>query len=125
MPLAAMLVVFKKFWFVLPILGMAFVILFMKADIASKEASLTSAKAANADLTKANANAKQQIDNFAAQRIDNDAIWADLTARLGKNTLRETNTRTVIEKAGRDDPKVNDWNNTIVPDGVRRALQAN
>jgi hypothetical protein len=115
----------KRFWWLVPLIGMMFAILIMKANLAHKDEVITTANAKNADLTKANADSKRQIDNFAAQRIDNDAIAAAIVVKQGTNTVREINTRTIIEKAGKDDAQVATWNNTSVPVSVRRALQTN
>lgn len=124
MPVLEILSIVRRFWYVIPLVGLTFALLFMRASLAHKDTELTVANAHAVDLTKANADAKLQLDKLAANRIDNDAIASAVAAKVGVNTVRETNTRTIIERAGQNDPKVSTWLREPVPSSVRGALSA-
>lgn len=114
----------KRFWWIIPLVGLVFTILIMKADISAKAALLTTRNAQVADLTKSNKDAADVINRLAAARIDNDAIAEAVASKVGTNTVRETHTNTIIERAGHNDPKVHDWLSEPIPASVRGALQA-
>ena len=124
MPVVEILSILRRFWYVVPLIGLTFALLFMRADLAKKETALVTSKAQVADLTKANKDAQTVIAAFAQQRIDNDAIAELVAAKIKVTNLRETNYQTTIERIATNDPAVRDWRNVPVPVGVRSALQA-
>lgn len=124
MPWLEILSILRRFWYVVPLLGLTFALLFLRADLAHKETQLVTSKAQVADLTKANKDAQTVIAAFAQQRIDNDAIAELVAAKIKVTNVRETNYQTTIERIAANDPAVRDWRNVPVPVGVRRALQA-
>lgn len=113
---------FKRFWPLFVIVPLVFVILIQRTTISDKTAKLDLKTAEAAQLSEANKANVAIIEGFAQQRIDNDAIAEAVAARLSNNSVREVNTRTIIERAKQDDPNVRDWADRPVPNSVRRAL---
>ncbi len=116
--------VVRKFWYVLPLVGLLLLVLWQRNSLTDKTAKLDAANVQVTSLTSAN---KADQDAFAAlrgARVDNDAIAAAIAAKLGDNRTIETNTRTIIERAARDDPATRDWASQPVPLSVRGALHA-
>ncbi len=106
------------------IVGLVMMILIQRNTITGKTAKLEAAEVANAQLTEANKANVIALNAVRQQRIDNDAIAEAVAAKLTENGVRETNTRTIIEREVRNDPKVRAWGDTAVPDSLRRALRA-
>ncbi len=118
------LVFVKKFWPLFVIVPLAFVVLFQRNAITDRTAKMEAAQARVKDVTEANKSLNDTVKSFAQQRIDNDAIFENLSSRLGVNTTRVVETRTIIEKAKRDDPTVRAWAGVPVPNSVRTGLRA-
>lgn len=118
------LLFFKKFWPFGIIVVLAFVVMFMRTTIATRTADRDAARARVAEVTEANKSLNDTVKSFAQQRVDNDAIAEAVAARIGGNTTRLVETRTIIEKAKRDDPVVRAWGALLVPSSVREALRA-
>ncbi len=118
------LMILRKFWYVVPLIGLTFALLFMRVSLAHKDTQLVTAKAQVEDLTKANKDAQIVIKRFEQQRLDNDAIASLVAAKIKVTNTRETNYQTTIERIANNDPQVRDWRNVPVPDSVRRTLQA-
>ena len=116
--------IIRKFWYVLPLVGLTFAVLFMRGSLAHKDTELVTAHAQVADLTKANKDAQIVIESFAAQRIDNDAIATLVAAKIKVTNTREVNYQTTIQRIANNDPAVRDWRAMPVPASVRSALQA-
>jgi hypothetical protein len=104
---------------------LTFALLFMRASLANKETQLVTAHAQVADLTKANKDAQNVIERFAAQRMDNDAIASLVAAKIKVTNTREVNYQTTIQRIANNDPAVRDWRAVAVPASVRGALQTN
>ncbi len=117
--------IIKRLWWILPIVGLSFAVLWLRADISAKAAKLAVADAKNADLTKANKDAQTVIAAFAQQRIDNDAIAELVAAKIKVTNTREVNYQTTIERIAANDPAVRDWRAVPVPASVREALHPN
>lgn len=117
------LVILKKYWWVGIIVALAFFCMFEYADIKKKETDLANRTAQVKDLTKSNEDAALTINRFAQQRIDNDAIADMIASRIKITNTRETDYKTIIQKAVTD-AKVASWATTPVPVSVRNALQA-
>jgi hypothetical protein len=113
-----------KFWWVPLCAALVVTVLLQRNDITSKKAAIDAAATRITDLDNANRNQKAALDKVTAARIDNDAIAVAVAAKLQGNTVRETNTRTIIEKAAANDPVIRDWASEPVPGGVRDALRA-
>jgi hypothetical protein len=116
-------VILKRFWFVLPLVGLLITVLLQRNHITAQAGDLKAAQVHVTDLTNANKGYVDALATIKQQRVDNDAIATAVAARLSGNTVRETNTRTIIEKAAANDPAVRDWGSTPVPSGVRGALR--
>lgn len=116
--------IIRKFWYVVPLVGLMFAVLFMRASLAHKDTQLVTAHAQVEDLTKANKDAQIVIKSFAQQRIDNDAIASAVASKIKITNTRETNYQTTIERIA-GEPQVRDWRAVPVPASVRGALQAN
>jgi len=121
--MAVFLSLLARFWYAVPIAGLAVAVWFLHEDNAVKAAKLEAAAQQVKTVTAANAGLLAAIDAAKAQRVDNDAIAAAVAAKVGGNTTRETNTRTIIEKAVANDPKVADWASSPLPSSVREALR--
>lgn len=124
MTAAAIWVLVKKFWWAVPLAGLAIALFFVREDLKSKSAQLDTAKTRVTDLTNANASQAKSLAAVQAQRVDNDAIATAVAAKVGTNTVHETQTRTIIEKAAQNDPVVRNLLDTPLPDSVRQALRA-
>jgi hypothetical protein len=114
----------RRFWPAIPIVGLAVALWFSREDAKAAKANEAAAVEHVATVEKANEQLAGALDTIKQQRVDNDAIAAAVAARLGANTIRETNTKTIIEKAVSNDPKVRDWAGAPIPDSVREALRA-
>ncbi len=123
MPWLAIWQVFRKFWYVVPLLGLTFALLWLRTDLADKRTELATASAKNADLTKANKDAATVIAAFAAQRLSNEAIADLVAAKIKVTNTREVNYQTTIQRIA-NEPAIRDWRAVPVPVGVRSALQA-
>jgi hypothetical protein len=114
----------RRFWPAIPIVGLAVALWFSREDAKTAKANEAAAVEHVATVEGANKQLAGALDAIKQQRVDNDAIAAAVAARLGANTIRETNTKTIIEKAVSNDPKVRDWAGAPIPDSVREALRA-
>lgn len=74
-------------------------------------------------VVKANKTLAATVNDFAAQRVENEAIFDRLSGELKNSETKLIETRTIIEREKASDPVVNDWANQPVPNGVRRALR--
>lgn len=119
---AAMWALFKRFWFVLPLVALIFIVLFQRNTITGRTAERDAAVKAEAQVREANRSQEETIRRMASARIDNDAIAAAVAAKLGDVKTREVNTRTIIERAKVNDPNVRDWADRPIPDSVRGAI---
>lgn len=119
---AALWALFKRFWFVIPLVALAFIVLFQRNTITGRTAERDAAQAQAAQLQETNEANQDIIEALAQARIDNDAIAEAVAARIGEVRTREVNTRTIIERAKQDDPVVRDWANEPIPSSVRGAL---
>jgi len=97
---------------------------YLRLDSKAKAAKLELAESRVADVEDANRFIRQALDAVAAQRADNDAIAADVAARLSGNAVREVHTQTVIEKAIFHDPTSRNWADEPIPDSLRAGLSA-
>lgn len=113
-----------KYWWVTAIGGLLITVLWQRNDLTAKNAAIHAAAVRITDLDNANKSQKAALDKIGAAKVDNDAIAAAVAAKLQGNTVRETNTRTIIEKAAANDPAIKSWYDTPVPGGVRDALRA-
>lgn len=123
--MTAALALVKRFWYVIPLVGLLITVLVMRNDLTDKTAKLDAANVRVTDVTAANKGLSTALDKVNAARVDNDAIATAVAAKLGTNTVRETNTRTIIEKAAANDPAVRNLVDTPLPDSVRAGLRAN
>ena len=119
-----MVALLARFWYALPIAGLLVAVWFLREDNRVQAADLKAATEHVATLETANKGLSQAIDAVKAQRVDNDAIATAVAAKIANNSVREVNTRTIIEKAAANDPHVASWADTPVPDSVRQALRA-
>jgi hypothetical protein len=113
----------RKFWPFGLIVALGFVVLFQRNTITSRTAARDAAQARVKDVSEANAGLQRTLDVMAKARIDNDAIAEAVAKRIGNAQTRLVETRTIIEKARRDDPVVRDWGAVPVPSRVREALR--
>ncbi len=120
---AAIISLARRFWPAIPIVGLAVALWFSREDAKTARADTEAAKQHVQTVETANASLRSAIDGLKQQRVDNDAIAAAVAAKLGSNATREVQTRTIIEKAVQNDPKVRDWADSPLPDSVRAALQ--
>lgn len=125
MPWLEIWTVLRKFWYVMPIIGLTFALLFVRVSLAKKETQLATSQASIASLTKANKDAQIVIAAFAQQRIDNDAIASLVAAKIKITNTREVNYQTTIQRIAANDPTVRDWRAVSVPISVRGALSSN
>jgi len=124
MEATAALAILKRIWpFVLGGLALA-AIGFLYMDNKATHADLKTANEHVATVTAANAGLAKAIDDVKVQRVDNDAIATAVAGKLAGNVTRETNTRTIIERAVASDPQVRAWAQEPVPGTVRAALRA-
>lgn len=123
MPEITALSLLRRFWPAIPIVALAVALWFAREDAHVARSDLKAANEHVQTVETANASLKTAIDAVKAQRVDNDAIAAAVALKLGDNATREIQTRTIIEKAVHDDPKVRDWADSPLPDSVRAALQ--
>lgn len=114
----------RKFWPFGIIVALAFVVLFQRNTITGKAAKLEAAESRIKDLGETNRFNAEVIGTLSKRQFDNDAIAAAVAAKLNSNRARTIETRTVIERAMRNDPVVRAWGDTAVPVGVREALRA-
>lgn len=114
----------RKFWPFGLIVALAFVVLFQRNTITGRTAERDAATARVKDVSEANAGLRRTLDVMAAARVDNDAIAEAVAKRIGNTQTRLVETRTIIEKAKRDDPAVRNWGAVPVPSSVREALRA-
>lgn len=112
----------KRYWHWFALAGLLFVVLYMRGDIASLKSRAEQAEAKAATLEAVNKTNAKVIEDFAAQRLANDAIIQQLTAGRQATATRETTVRTIVEKEARNDPQVRDWLNQPVPVSVRNAV---
>lgn len=117
------LTILRKFWPLLVIVPLAFVVLFQRNTITGRTAERDAAVARVADVTTANKGLSDTIASMAAARVDNDAIAEAVAKRIGNTNTRLVETRTIIEKATRNDPAVRTWGAVPVPSSVREALR--
>lgn len=111
-------------WPYLAIVGLVFVVLFMRNDLTKTTAQRDAANVRVTDLTNANQTLAQGLALVDRMQKDNDAIAAQVGAALDNNRVREVRTREIIERAAKNDPNVRSWIDTPVPSGVREALRA-
>jgi hypothetical protein len=97
-------------------------VLWQRNTISTQGGRLNVAAQQITDLTAANASAQAQIDKFAQQRIDNDAIAAAVAQRLDSNRAHTEGQRQAIRNAS-NDPSVRNWANQPVPSSVRNVLE--
>lgn len=97
-------------------------VLWQRNTISTQGGRLNVAAQQITDLTAANASAQAQIDKFAQQRIDNDAIAAAVAQRLETNRAQTEGQRQAIRNAT-NDPTVRNWANQPVPSSVRHVLE--
>lgn len=97
-------------------------VLFQRNTISTQSGKINLAAQQITDLTAANASAQAQIDKFAQQRIDNDAIAAAVAQRLETNRAQTEGQRQAIRNAT-NDPTVRNWANQPVPSSVRHVLE--
>lgn len=97
-------------------------VLWQRNTISTQGGRLNVAAQQITDLTAANASAQAQIDKFAQQRIDNDAIAAAVAQRLDTNRAHIEGQRQAIRNAS-NDPSVRNWANQPVPSSVRNVLE--
>lgn len=116
--------ILRKIWPYLAIAALAFVVLFQRNTITGKAAKLTAAESRIADLNKANRDNVLTLASIASRQPDNDAIATAVAAKLKGNTVREIETRTIIERARANDPAVRAWGAVPVPISVRSALRS-
>ena len=114
----------RKFWPFGLIVALAFVVLFQRNTITGRTAERDAAQARVKDVSEANAGLQATIRTMASARVDNDAIAEAVAKRVGNTQTRLVETRTIIEKAKRDDPAVRNWGAVPVPSSVREALRA-
>lgn len=112
----------KRFWPLFVIVPLVFVLLIQRNTITGRTAERDAAVKAEAQVREANRSQEETIRRMAGARIDNDAIAAAVAERLGTVKTRETNTRTIIERAKVNDPQVRDWADSPIPNSVRGAL---
>ena len=116
--------ILRKFGPFLLIVALAFVILLQRNTITGKAAKLEAANAEIGNLTDANKSLNVTLKSVASRQPDNDAIATAVAAKLNGNTVREVETRTIIERAKANDPAVRAWGDAPVPSVVRDALRA-
>ena len=112
----------KRFWYVAPLIALAFIVLFQRNTITDRTAKLDASVKAEAQLRETNKANADIIEALSQRRVDNDAIAEAVAAKLGTVKTREVNTRTIIERAKANDPNVRDWADRPIPDSVRGAL---
>lgn len=117
------LALLKRFWYVIPLVGLLITVLVMRNDLTDKTAKLDAANTRVTDVTAANKGLSTALDQVKAARVDNDAIANAVAAKIGTNTVRETVTHTTIEKAAANDPAVKAVVDTPLPQSVRDALR--
>jgi hypothetical protein len=122
-PWGAAWALFKKFWFVLPIAGLAFAVLWLRADVADAKADRDKAQAEAALLKTVNEQNAKVMEGYLEQRLANDAIVGQLVGAMQGNAERETNVRIEVEKEARNEPAVRDWLNQPIPNGLRRIIE--
>lgn len=122
-PWGAAWALFKKFWFVLPIVGLAFAVLWLRADVASAKADRDTAKAEAAILKGVNDQNAKVMEGYLEQRLANDEIVRQLGEAMQGNANRETNVRIEVEKEARNEPASRDWLNQPIPNGLRRVIE--
>lgn len=122
--MAEALLLLRRYWYLIVIAALVFVLLYMRGDMTSLESAKEKAETKAATLQAVNDTNAKVIEGFTAQRIANDAIIKQLSEAKSANVVRETNTRTIIEEAKRNDPAASSWVNTPVPDSLRRAINA-
>lgn len=122
-PWGAAWALLKKFWFVLPIAGLFFAVLWLRADVASAKADRDTAQAEATLLKGVNEQNAKVMEGYLEQRLANDAIVMQLGEALKGNAERETNVRIEVEREARNDPVVRDWLNQPIPNGLRRVVE--
>lgn len=122
--MTAALALLRRFWYVLPIVGLLIWALLMRNDLTEKKAKLDAAQARVNDVTTANQSLNAQMSQIRLQRIDNDTIALKVAAAIDKNKIVETHTQTIIEKAVAHDPVTKSWADSPLPSSVRDALHA-
>ncbi len=98
----------------------AFAIMF--ALLTSANAAKDKAEIANKALLETNQANAATLKTLADAKIANDKIVAQLQIDVTAIKARGVSTRTVIREAAANDPTVNAWANSPVPDSVRDAL---
>lgn len=122
-PWQAAFALLKKFWFVVPIAGLLFYALWLRADVADAKADRDKAQAEAALLKTVNEQNAETMKGYLEQRLANDAIVGQLVASMQDNADRETNVRVEVEKEARNEPAVRDWLNQPIPNGLRRVIE--
>ena len=120
--IARILGLLKRFWPVIPIVGLAVALWFSNEGRKTARADEATAKQYAATVTEANGRLAGALDTMKQMRVDNDAIATAVAVKLGVNTARAADTKAAIEKAVNDDPKARNWSGDAVPDSVRKAL---
>lgn len=118
------LAILRKFWPLFVIVPLAFIVLFQRNTITGRTAERNAAVARVADVSEANKSLSHALDTVRQARVDNDAIADAVAARIGSNSARLVETRTVIERVKANEPAVRAWGAVPVPSSVREALRA-
>lgn len=116
--------ILRKFGPYLLIVALAFVVLFQRNTITGKAAKLSAAESRIVELNRTNRDQVAVLASVASRQPDNDAIATAVAAKLNGNTVREVETRTIIERAKANDPAVRAWGDAPVPSVVREALRS-
>lgn len=119
-----MMVFLRKFWYVVPLVGLLVWALIIRNDLTEKKANLAAAENHVKDMAAANQSLNAQMSQIRLQRIDNDTIALKVAAAIDKNKVVETHTQTIIEKAAAHDPVTKSWADSPLPSSVRDALHA-
>jgi hypothetical protein len=114
----------KRFWYVAPLLALAFIVLFQRNTITGRTAERDAALKAEAQVREANRSQEETIRRMGAARIDNDKIAEAVAARIAGIKAREVHTNTVIRELKNNDPNVRAWADSPIPVGVRDAVNA-
>lgn len=114
----------RRFWYVLPIVGLLIWGLYIQNELTEKRANLAAAQSRITDMTTANQSLNAQMSQIRLQRIDNDTIALKVAAAIDRNKIVETHTQTIIEKAAAHDPVTKSWADSPLPSSVRDALHA-
>lgn len=98
------------------------IVLWQRNSLTDKSAKLEAASGAVSRLEATNAANQKTINDFAQQRVDNDAIAEAVASRIDVNRAATQAVNNKLKDAYRNDPNVRTWADMPIPDSVRRAI---